>query len=490
MGNMTLNPSMGKYLSMAGSRKAAGTTQPNENYPRELMQLFTIGLNELNPDGSNKMLAGNPIATYDQPKVTEVTKVFTGWDLTNAVLPNTGTSTGNNTATTLNDTHQTWTPNYWAGLTVSINAGTGRSQSKTIASNTANQLTVTSAWTTIPDATSTYSISNIPNYIDPMRLSGSMTENPQYHDFSARTLLRGFPQLAKTSSVANAYLDLTEALDNIYAHPNVAPFVTTQLIQSLVTSNPSPAYVARVSDVFNRNRYTTGMTGATLNPNQLREVVRAILLDPEARGDFKGADNYGHFKEPVLWVNNVMRMFDVKSDDRTQNSDGFVRDFTLNMGQDVFRPATVFSYYSPSKVAVVGNPPVLGPEMQIHTTTTALYRANFMNTTFNPSSNRAIDIVRAHGTTPSGIDPLTGQPLVPTGPYGTAVDVTGLTSLASDPGALADRLNYLMLHSTMTNEMKTQIVTAVNAVSATNAIKRVRTAVYLVASSSQYQVQR
>jgi hypothetical protein len=283
--------------------------------------------------------------------------------------------------------------------------------------------------------------------------------------------------------VTNAYLQLTDGLDNIYGHPSLAPFVCKQLIQQLVTSNPSPAYVARVADVFNRNR---------AGDNQLREVVRAILLDPEARGDRKNADNYGHLKEPVLYVNNLMRLFGAKADDLTADSDGYLSPFAVNMGQDVFRPPSVFSYFSPSKVAVGGNPPVLGPELQLQTTSTALQRANFVGGwaffAFAPGTPR--ERVRGPGTAPSGTDPVTGHPLVPTGPVGTAVDVSFLLPLAGDPQALADELNRLMLHGTMTPEMKADLVTAVAAVAGTNPRKRVRTAVYLVATSSQYQVQQ
>jgi hypothetical protein len=416
MYDVTLNAGMGNYLNMAGSTNSA----PNENYPRELMQVFTIGLFELNPDGSQKLDASTPpqpIPTYDQTLVNNMTRVFTGWNF--APPPASG----------------------------------------------------------------------IPNYIDPMRLGGAHTENPVDHDFTAKDLLRGFVQPARGSSVANAYTDLNEGLDNIYNHPSLAPFLSKQLIQQLVTSNPSPAYVARVADAFNRNRYTTG---ATLNPNQLREVVRAILLDPEARGDRKNADNYGHLKEPVLYVNNLMRLFGATSDDLTRNSDGYLNPDAVNLGQDVFRPPSVFSYFSPFKVAVGGNPPVLGPEFQLQTTSTTLQRANFASGwaffAFSPGTPR--ERVRGPGTIPSGTDPVTGQPLVPTGPLGTAVDVSFLLPLAGDPSALADELNRLMLHGTMTPEMKTALVNAVTAVAGSNPRKRVRTAVYLVATSSQYQVQQ
>ena len=161
------------------------------------------------------------------------------------------------------------------------------------------------------------------------------------------------------------------------------------------------------------------------------------------------------------------------------------------MGQDVFRPPSVFSYFSPGKVAVPGNPPALGPEFQIQTTFTALQRANFVNgwAFFSLGSGAPRERVRGPGTMPSGTDPF-GNPIVPTGPLGTAVDVSFLLPLAGNPSALADELNRLMLHGTMTAEMKTDVVSAVTAAPGSNPRKRVRTAVYLVATSSQYQVQQ
>jgi uncharacterized protein (DUF1800 family) len=413
MYDVTLNAAMGAYLNMAGSTK----TNPNENYPREIMQLFTIGLNELNPDGSPKMDNQNPpqpIPTYDQNLVNNMTRVFTGWNFAPQVA------------------------------------------------------------------------SGIPNYYDPMRLGGAATENPTNHDFTQKTLLRGFVQPARTSSVANAYLDLNEALDNMYNHPSLAPFVCKQLIQQLVTSNPTPGYVARVVDVFNRNKTAT---------NQMQLVLKAILLDPEARGDRKLSSTYGHLKEPVLYVSNMMRMWNVGNDDLSSLSDGYLNPYTVNMGQDVFRPPSVFSYFSPGKVAVGGSPPVIGPEFQIQTTSTVLVRANFVNMAITPNSTRTIDMVRLHGTTPSGTDPNTGLAIIPTGALGTAVDLSGLTQYADDTNLLLAWINANMLHGTMTAEFQADLTTAVNAVGTppltdANRRKRVRTALYLTATSSQYQVQQ
>jgi hypothetical protein len=377
-------------------------------------------------------------------------------------------------------------------MTITITGGTGSGQSRTIYSNTNNQLTLSTNWTTIPTNTSTYNITGsqgIPDYITPMRLNGAAVENPTFHDFGSKNLFRHFVQPARTSSVANAYLDLNEALDNIYAQPSVGPFISKQLIQQLVTSNPSPAYVARVADVFNRRR---------ADPVQLGYVVQAILTDPEARGDLKTDPSYGKLREPVLYMNNMMRLFGATSDDLSTTSDGYLNPFTVPMNQDVWNAPTVFSYFPPGYVAVEGTPPLLGPEFQIMNTTTALARINFVNTMFTPNTSRAIDVVRMHGTTPTGTDPNTGNPIIATGPNGTAVGVINqalpYTVDAAHQAVLVTQLNNYMLHGTMSPDMYNDILTALSAIGnpTTIALQRevAHTALYLVATSSQYQVQQ
>ncbi|MEP7148639.1 MAG: DUF1800 family protein, partial [Acidobacteriota bacterium] len=214
MYDITLNPGMGNYLDMMRSTR----TSPNENYPREILQLFNIGLFMLNQDGTVQLDGNNnPIPTYDQTTVNNFTKVFTGW--------------------------RDCRP---ADLNASC-----------------------------PDI-----VNGTQDFKDPMSL------NTAQHDLTAKTLLN-YPGVT-TSNIAActgctaaqiytyAYASLNQALDNIYNHPNVAPFVSNLLIQHLVTSDPTPAYVGRVAAVFNANR---------TNSAQMQEVVKAILLDPEARGD-------------------------------------------------------------------------------------------------------------------------------------------------------------------------------------------------------------
>jgi uncharacterized protein (DUF1800 family) len=373
--DVTLNAAMGNYLDMANNNKA----DPNENYAREVLQLFTIGLNRLNSDGSLALdNGGQTIPTYDQTVVDAFARVFTGWTFAQAQTQ---------------------------GIT---------------------------------------------NYIDPMRaIQGN-------HDVTAKTLLRGVTLPANQTALK----DLNGALDNIFNDPNVGPFIGKQLIQLLVTSNPSPAYVARITKVFNDNG--SGVRG------DLKAVVKAILLDTEARTMISQNPQEGHLMHPALFITNLLRAFNPLSADGTTQSDGYLDPQSVNMGMDVFNPPSVFSYYSPS--GGVPGSSLRGPEFGILNTSTAVRRANFVNTiVFSKISV---------GTT------------YPFNPSGTSLDFSALAPLAGDPGALVDNLNTLMLGGQMSGEMQSSITSAVNAVASSNPLKRVRTAVYLIATSSQYQVER
>jgi hypothetical protein len=267
------------------------------------------------------------------------------------------------------------------------------------------------------------------------------------HDTGSKTLLNGVTVPAGLSAAA----DVKAALDNVFNHPNVAPFIGKQLIQHLVTGNPSPEYVARVAAAFNDDG--SGVRG------DLAAVVRQILFDPEARGDQAGL-SYGHLVEPVLFLTRILRAFGA-------TSDGVVSSFAANMGQDVFRAPSVFNFYPPG-YRIVGGNGLLGPEFRLFDSATALARINFVNTiVFN------------------GI-----AAALPDRPDGTKLDLSPLLPLASEPNALVSALDGLLLHRTMTPAMHDTIVTAIKAVAASNALSRVKTAVYLVASSSQYQVER
>ncbi len=397
MQDMTLNPGMGNYLDMIRSTR----TNPNENYPREILQLFNIGLFMLNQDGTLQRDAqNNPIPTYDQTTVNNFTKVFTGWRDCNV----------NNGVTCPNITTQG------------------------------------------------------PDYKDPMLLVATN------HDLTAKTLMN-YPGSTTTNIAActgctgtalttYANNSLNQALDNIYNHPNVAPFVSKFLIQQMVTSDPTPAYVGRISAVFNANR---------TNPSQLKEVVKAILLDPEARGNVKTDARYGKLREPVQLMTNLFRQVGVTSADGLSLSDGNVNRFSQALAQDVFRSPTVFNFYPPDYI--VPGAAILGPEFAIFNTGTAIGRANFGNSMVFGQINVA-------------------QPDTPNGTKLNFSELQALAAADTTSNQLMDVLNQRLMHGAMSSQMRSQIMTAVNAVASTDPLTRAKTAVYLVATSSQFQVQR
>jgi uncharacterized protein (DUF1800 family) len=379
---VTLNPGMGLYLDMLGNSRS----NPNENYAREVLQLFSVGLDKLNLDGTPQLDGqGKRIPTYDQTTITNFARVFTGWRL--------------------------------APPKVTVIGGVSY---------------------------------NVFNYQDPMIVT---SENN--HDTAQKVLLDG----AVLPAGRNSTQDLAAALDNIFNHPNVGPFIGRQLIQHLVTSNPSPAYVERVARVFNNNcaglypdSPCSGVRG------DLKAVVTAILLDPEARGDVKTDPSYGRLREPAQLITNILRA-------GSAASDGYLNPNAVSLDQDVFRPPTVFNYY-PADYVIPGTT-LSGPQFGILSTTTSLRRANFANTIIY-----------------NGIGVTTNSPT------GTQLSLTTLQGLAADPVALVNELDMVLMHSALSPSVKTSIVNAVSTVTATNTLSRARMALYLVASSSQYQIER
>jgi hypothetical protein len=213
----------------------------------------------------------------------------------------------------------------------------------------------------------------------------------------------------------------------------------------------------------------------------MKAVIQAILLDPEARGDVKTDPNYGKLREPAQYINGFLRALNAKSFDKTSTSDGVLgnrssTDFTGTLDQPVFLPPTVFSYYQPGYE--VPGTKISGPAFGILSTSTTLRRANDINTL-------------VYSGVTSNVTPTAASP---DRPRGTSIDTSNLEALAANPGDIADALNALLLHGTMSAQMRTSIITAMNAINdatiATRNQKRARVAVYLVATSSQYDIQR
>ena len=382
--DLTLNPAMGHYLDMVNNDAPVPTSNvsPNENYAREVLQLFSIGVNQLNPDGTVVLDAnGQPVPTYVQDTIEDFAHVFTGW---------------------------TYAPLGGAPLLKHDPA----------------------------------------NFLAPMVLYRNSAGKDTNHDKGVKLLLTYTGSVNSTLPAnQDGNTDLAEALDNIFYHPNVGPFIGKQLIQHLVTSNPSPAYVSHVTAAFDNNG--AGVRG------DMKAVVRAILMDPEARGLVKTDPGYGHLREPVLFITGLLRAFN-------GSTNGEMAGQAIAMGQDLFDSPSVFSYY-PHQYLVPGTTSQ-GPEFGIQDSSSAEARLNFVN-----------------ALTANGVRTSTGV---------TTIDLTSLQQFAGNPTLLVGQLNALLLHGAMSSAMQSNVVNAVSAVPSANAPLRVQTAVYLVAGSSQYQVER
>ncbi|MBI3367997.1 MAG: DUF1800 family protein [Burkholderiales bacterium] len=292
---------MGLYLTYKGNVKANPSTGtlPDENYARELMQLFTIGLLQLNADGTLKQVGGKPVESYSQDDITGLARVFTGWDLDLA---------GGNT--------------------------------------------------------------NTPDY-----QRRPMAQVASRHESGAKTFL-GTAIPASTDGSKSLQL----ALDAIYAHPNLAPFWSQQLIQRLVTSNPSAAYVGRVSAVFANDG-----SGARGN---LQAVIKAVLLDDEARGlTARGGPSYGKLREPILRIAGWARAFNLASASDAWAM-GNTTDPSTRLSQSPLRSPSVFNFFRPGYVppsSALGSAGLVAPEFQLTNESSVVGYLNFLQRLVNGS---------------------------------------------------------------------------------------------------------
>jgi uncharacterized protein (DUF1800 family) len=364
---VTLNPAMGHYLDMANNNKGVASrgTAANENYARELMQLFTLGLTQLNPDGSPMLDShGNPIPMYTQSDVTNLAKAFTGW--------------------------------------------------------------------TYPPAPSAKAKVNNPAYY-----TGQMIPVAAEHDTTEKDIFGGVVIPAGQT----AQEDLTSVLDALMSQPTMAPFISRQLIQHLVTGNPSPAYVQRIAGVFQG-------TGGNM-----RNVISAILTDPEARaGDVLSATvnaNFGHMREPVLFMANILRALNA-----TLGPNSAIQNDATNMGQELFYEPSVFSYFSPQYRTAGG---LLGPEFQLYSTQTAAERADIVNTAIYGTLDKS-----------------------------TTINLTPFIEYANNIDSLVATLNTWLLHGSMSADLQQAVISAANAASTNKA--KVQAALYIILTSGEYQI--
>lgn len=393
--DITLSPAMSHmltYLRNVPANPKLGTS-PDENYAREVMQLFSIGLVLLNPDGSQKLDAnGSPIPTYPQATVAAYARVFTGWSYSTGFYTNPASST---------------------------------------------------SWSTAE--------------YQPLICYD------KYHDFGAKTLLSytgnyGANSDAKTLPAnLSCADDLQQGLTILANHPNVAPFISRQLIQQLVTSNPSPAYISRVSTMFS----TSG--------GDLTQVITAVLTDQEALTGTIPTQYpnlvFGKAREPLLKLTALWRYYGAAS------TSGL---YTFSNPQSSYaeRPegaSSVFNFYSPSYLppGELGDAGLYGPQFQVLSESSTLSTANDLTARINA---------------------YTGNPKNTATTI--AINLNGLNALAYDAGWLVDQINHDLLYGQMSTATRTRLVSAVNAVPATNPLGRTQTALQLVLASPEFAIQK
>jgi len=367
---VALHPMMGIYLSHLKNQKEDATTGrvPDLNFAREITQLFTIGQYKLNADGT--VITGSdgaPAAAYTSADLSGMSQVFTGWS-------------------------------YYAGPMT-----TDRTNRRFFGSD-----------------------ANVERDWRPMQDYNQYTANTNFHSISAKTFL-GVTIPEQTLTTADTKGDLKIVLDTLFNHPNVGPFVGRQLIQRLVTSNPSPAYVGRVAAAFNGT--ASGVRG------DMKAVWKAILLDPEARTASATSTTAGKVREPVIRLANYMRAFNARSTSGRFTGIGNTDDPATRLNQTPMFSPTVFNFYRPGYVPSskpIADAGLVAPEFQIvHDVSVAGYM-NYMRSVIQVDTTRDIQ-----------------------------QDYTAELALADKPADLVDRMNLLLFYGQMPDALKTQLVAAV-----------------------------
>jgi uncharacterized protein (DUF1800 family) len=389
--DVTLSPAMGVYLDMLGNDKEDPVTGqiPNENYAREILQLFSIGLHKVFPDGTLQIDArGLPIPTYSQDNVMGFAHAFTGW------------SFGGND-------------------------------------------------TTDPDL--------FYNPAENWRIP--MAAWPSHHSAGGKLLLDGV-----TTPGGTPAQDMRAALDAIFNHPNVGPFISRLLIQRLVTSNPSPGYVYRVAQAFADNG--RGVRG------DLPAVIRAILKDYEARAEaVTGNQGFGHLREPIVRLGGLLRALHAAAPSGKFRF-WYLEDPAFGLAQNPLRSPTVFNFFKPdfSLPGPVASAGLTSPEFQIFTETSAIGGANFVR----------FIVYDGFDNTGDGTDVVTLN----------LASLVAISGGAGGPAQLVDSLNLLLMSNGMSASMRTILINTLSDPELADPTDRVRAALRLIVTSPEYLVQR
>ncbi len=488
--DVTLSPAMGVYLNMMGNQRvnSAMNIHPDENYAREINQLFSIGLVMLNLDGTPQLSGGNPIPTYTQSTITNFAHVFTGWNWSDCDANG-------------NDNFQGCGPDQ---------GGTGNPPYGV------NFLTPMVAY----DQTNAVMIAQCNGQPQPCTVPSYHDNGTNLPDDIQNKQLLSYPSAASGGLLGpggTAASDLKFALDNIYNHPNVGPFIAKQLIMRLVTSNPSPAYVARVATVFNANR-----SSAT----QLQAVVQAILLDPEARyGQWQNSSTFGKLREPLLTVTHFWRaMHAVHSCGAniaaagtpgsnnyspptsyanqpyryagysTAWSTGQTTTYSVGVTQAAQDALTVFNFFKPSFMppGEMTTDRLLGPEFQIQTDSVIASSDNtYASYAYNFDTSDTCDEI----PTDRGFDPFGDVKI--NHAQDLALAGSGKGGLSDPSDRLIAAYNARFMSGQMSPYMYAQLKSYLDTIDSSWAngsqdwrLQRIYRALYLILSAPEYQIQK
>ena len=406
--NVTWHPIMGRYLNAFRNVKATivggvQTTSPDENYAREVMQLFSIGLIERNQDFSPVLQGGQPVPTYDQNVITQTAKVFTGFTWSDA---------------------PTNPPSFYGGgLTF------------------AGEYAPMACW-----GTELFPASS----------------NQMRHDITVKSVLGG-ATIAANQTCAQ---DVTDELAIIATHPNVAPFISRQLIQRFVESNPSPAYIQRIATVFDAPG------------NDLGDVVKAILTDPEAVNPpppcgSANCDGYGKLREPVLRLTELWRAFNAQAP--APDAYGQIAmigngGFLGNFGQAPLESPTVFNFYLPDyqQPGTFADNGLYSPELQITNE----------STTYTTADTYYGFTAKAYLGMPT---PPTDRPLI---------DLSPLAANAANPAAMVATVNADLFYGSMSASMQSTLTNMLTNLSGATAQEKAWSAIYVAMLSPEFAAQR
>ncbi len=411
LGEVTRSPTMGRYLSHFRNQKPSATTQPDENYAREVMQLFSVGLIELNLDFSPVLVGGNPVPTYDQTVITHTAKVFTGFTYSDA---------------------PTNPPNFYGGALTAAGA-----------------YNPMACWgTELFDASSN-------NMRHDITGDDGTTATP-------KTVLGGMT-IPPNQTCAQ---DVDDELDIIAGHVNIAPFISRQLIQRFVTSNPSPAYIERVATVFEDNGAPEHERG------DLGAVIVAILTDSEAR--IPPADpTYGKLREPLLRLTAMWRAWDAQAQPPNEVGEILMSagdSLLSSTGQRPLGSPTVFNFYEPDyqQPGTFADQNLYSPEFEITNEATTYSTGNLI-------------YKFTQGAYVGMTSPPNNRPLL---------NLAVLAASSANPAAMVDLANARMLYGTMSANMRSTLINMLQFMSGASPNELAWSLVYLIALSPEYAAQR